>query len=70
MDLDSGATNHMTGTIAFLLDIFDMAPVLIKQPHGKLTASTKVDRVQLGSSLSLKDVYFVDGLRCHLISVS
>lgn len=43
---------------------------MIKLPDGRLTSATKHGRVHLGSSLSLQDVVFVDGLQCHLISVS
>jgi len=68
--IDTSASNHMTGTLEFLLDIHGMAPVLIKLPDGRFTTSTKHGRVLMGSSLSLQDVFFVDGLHCHLISVS
>ncbi|KAG7567306.1 Reverse transcriptase RNA-dependent DNA polymerase [Arabidopsis thaliana x Arabidopsis arenosa] len=68
--IDSGATNHMTGTLEFLRDVCEMAPVLIKLPDGRFTTATKHGRVYLGSSLDLQEVFFVDGLHCHLISVS
>lgn len=68
--IDTGASHHMTGTLEFLLDIHDMAPVLIKLPDGRFTTANKHGRVLLGSSLSLQDVFYVDGLHCHLISVS
>ncbi|KAG7598815.1 GAG-pre-integrase domain [Arabidopsis suecica] len=68
--IDSGATNHMTGTLDFLRDVCDMPPVLIKLPDGRFTTSTKQGRVHLGSALELQEVFFVDGLHCHLISVS
>jgi len=68
--IDSGATNHMTGTLEFLRDVCDMPPIMIKLPDGRLTTSTKHGRVYLGSSLDLQEVFFVDGLHCHLISVS
>ncbi|KAG7577529.1 Integrase catalytic core [Arabidopsis thaliana x Arabidopsis arenosa] len=68
--IDSGATNHMTGTLEFLRDVCDMPPVLIKLPDGRFTTATKHGRVNLGSTLELHEVFFVDGLHCHLISVS
>ncbi|KAG7539387.1 Reverse transcriptase RNA-dependent DNA polymerase [Arabidopsis suecica] len=68
--IDSGATNHMTGSLEFLRNVCDMPPILIKLPDGRFTTSTKQGRVHLGSSLDLQDVLFVDGLHCHLISVS
>lgn len=68
--IDSGASNHMTGTLECLLNISEMPPVMIKLPDGRFTSSTKHGCVPMGSSLRLKEVYFVDGLDCHLISVS
>ncbi|KAG7585027.1 GAG-pre-integrase domain [Arabidopsis thaliana x Arabidopsis arenosa] len=68
--IDTGASNHMTGTLEFLIDVCEMAPILIKLPDGRYTSSTKHGRVVLGSSLRLQEVLFVDGLKCHLISVS
>ncbi|CAL9223414.1 unnamed protein product, partial [Arabidopsis halleri] len=58
----------MTGTLDFLIDVCEMAPLLIKLPDGRYTSSTKYGRVVLGSSLRLQEVLFVDGLKCHLIS--
>lgn len=68
--IDIGATNHMTGTLDFLVDICEMSPMLIKLPDGRFTVSTKIGKAILGSSFSLNNVLFVDGLHCHLISVS
>jgi len=68
--IDTGASNHMTGSLDFLNEIYDMPPVLIKLPDGRFTTSTRHGTVQLGSSLRLTSVYFVDELKCHLISVS
>ena len=68
--IDSGATNHMTGTFEYLTDINDMALVLINLHEGRFTTSTKHGKVRLGSSLSLEEVFYVDGLQFHLILVS
>lgn len=67
---DTGASNHMTGSIDYLTDLRDMAPMLIKLPDGRFTTSTKHGSVSVGSSLTLHNVFFVDGVHCHLISVS
>lgn len=53
--IDSGAINHMTGTLDFSMDIFNLAPVLIKLPDDRFTTSTKSGRVQLSSSPSLQE---------------
>ncbi|XP_019085390.1 PREDICTED: uncharacterized protein LOC109126341 [Camelina sativa] len=68
--IDTGASNHMTGSLDFLSDVCDMAPMFIKLPDGRFTISTKQGTVSLGSHLRLLNVFFVDGLQCHLISVS
>ncbi|KAG7599411.1 Reverse transcriptase RNA-dependent DNA polymerase [Arabidopsis suecica] len=68
--IDTGASNHMTGSLDFLNEVCDMSPVLIKLPDGRFTTSTRQGTVQLGSSLKLSAVYLVDELKCHLISVS
>ncbi|KAG7536884.1 Ribonuclease H-like superfamily [Arabidopsis suecica] len=68
--IDTRSSNHMTRTLEFLMDIRDMAPVLIKLTDGRFTTANKQGRVSLGSSLCLQDVFFVDGLKCHLVSVS
>ncbi|KAL9293163.1 putative RNA-directed DNA polymerase [Arabidopsis thaliana] len=68
--IDTGASNHMTGTLEFLIDVRDMARVLIKLPDGRFTMATKQGQVVFGSALCIQDVFFVDGLQCHLISVS
>ncbi|KAF8090529.1 hypothetical protein N665_0474s0008 [Sinapis alba] len=47
-----------------------MAPMLIKLPDGRFTTANKLGKVTLGSSLTLQNVFYVDGLHCHLISVS
>jgi len=52
------------------INIYEMSPVMIKLPDGCFTTSTKHGCVLMGSSLRLREVYFVDGLDCHLIYVS
>lgn len=54
----------MTESINFLKDVCNIAPVMIKLPDGRQTMSIKSGKVQLC------DVFFVDGLQCHLFSVS
>ena len=68
--IDTGASNHMTGSLHYMSEIESMPPILIKLPDGRLTQSTQQGKVCLGSHLSLQNVYYVDGLKCHLISVS
>lgn len=68
--LDSGATNHMTGSKDYITDIQYMAPINIKLPDGRFTVANQKGLVSMGTHIELKDVFLVDGLDCHLISVS
>lgn len=68
--IDTDATNHMRGSNDFLSDIRELVPLLVKLPDGRITLATCQGIVALGSSLTIQDVLFVDGLQCHLISVS
>lgn len=68
--LDSGATNHMNGSRDYITDIRCMTHIQIKLPDGRLTISNQKGVAQMGSHIELKDVFLVDGLDCHLISVS
>lgn len=66
--IDTGASNHMTGSFEFLLDVCDMAPVLIKLPDGRFTTSTKQGRVKLsiGSEVSINPMIFAWGSLLNL----
>lgn len=68
--IDTGASNHMTGSVDFLTEVSLMNPMFIKLPDGRITVATQQGSVRLDSSLTLTNVFFVDGLSCHLISVS
>ena len=52
------------------MDVCSMAPMSIKIPDGRLTIATKRGKVCLGTQLQLVNVFYVDGLDCHPISVS
>ena len=68
--LDSGATNHMTGSVASLTDLRDTVSLPVKLPDGRITLATRQGTVVLSSLFMIQNVLFVDGLQCHLISVS
>ncbi|CAA7040888.1 unnamed protein product [Microthlaspi erraticum] len=68
--IDTGASNHMTGSVDFLFDVRDMAPMSIKLPDGRFTISNRIGSVRMGSRLNLQNVFLVADLHCHLISVS
>ncbi|XP_010462626.1 PREDICTED: uncharacterized protein LOC104743215 [Camelina sativa] len=55
-NIDTGASNHMTGSLDFLLDVCDMAPMFIKLSDGRFTISTKQGTVSLRSHLRLLNV--------------
>ena len=68
--IDSGATNHMTGSLASLIDIRDTVSLPVKLPDGRITLATQQGTAVLSSNLTIQNVLFVNGLHCHLISVS
>lgn len=67
--MDSGASNHMTGDLAFLHDVNEAIPILVILPNRTTTTSTKKGRVALSEKITLFDVLFVPNLACNLISI-
>lgn len=60
----------MTGSLNFIYDVRDMVPLPVKLPDGRMTLATQQETVVLSSLLTIQNVLFVEGLQCHLISVS
>ncbi|KAL1222697.1 hypothetical protein V5N11_004448 [Cardamine amara subsp. amara] len=58
---DTGASNHMTGSVKYLDKISVMAPVLIKLPDGRFSVAKQKGCVKLGAQLVLQNVFYVDG---------
>lgn len=67
--LDSGASNHMTGDLAFLHDVKEVILIQVILPNGTTTTATKKGRVALCEKITLFDVLFVPNLACNLISI-
>lgn len=68
--LDSGASQHMTGTISFLSNIRTIPPCLVGLPNGARTIAVQCGDVRLTSMLLITNVLYVPSLTCNLISVS
>jgi len=68
--IDTGAINHMMGTLGALRDSKEIAPCPVGLPHGKDTIATKEGTIILNEDLSLENVLYVPELTCNLISVS
>lgn len=49
--IDSGASNHMTGSLKCLNGTTDMAPIKNKLPDGRFTTVNQQGKVHLGSHL-------------------
>lgn len=62
--------NHMTGSLASLTDIRDTVSLPVKLPDGRVTLATQKGTAILSPNLTIQNVLFVNGLHCHLISVS
>ncbi|XP_074297286.1 uncharacterized protein LOC141627989 [Silene latifolia] len=67
--IDTGATNHVTGTLTYLHDIQNITSSPVSLPNGVTTNASHRGRVILDGGLVLTDVLYVPGLTCSLISV-
>ena len=68
--IDTGASHHMTSTLACMNDVRDIEPCPVGMPNGTRTYATKEGMVTVGDKLMLKHVLFVPNLNCNLISIS
>ena len=59
--VDSGATNHMTCSLAFLSNVQDISVVPVKLPNGRFGFASKQGTVVVSSVLGLQNVLLVDG---------
>ncbi|XP_074314831.1 uncharacterized protein LOC141651000 [Silene latifolia] len=67
--IDTGATNHVTGTLTYLHDIQNITSSPVSLPNGVTTNASHRGRIILDGGLVLTDVLYVPGLTCNLISV-
>jgi hypothetical protein len=68
--IDLGASYHMIGTSACLIDLSDIVPYPIGLPNGEETIALKEGIVHFGGGLKLQHVLFVPKLKYDLLSVS
>jgi len=68
--IDTGASNHMTRRIGDLCDLQEIASCPMGLPNGSSVVATKEGSIFLDGNLCLKNVLYVPGLTCNLISVS
>jgi transposase InsO family protein len=68
--IDTGATNHMTGNLSNLYDLRNILQCPVGLPNGSNAVATKEGSVTLDGNFVLKNVLYVPGLTCNLISVS
>jgi len=68
--LDSGASNHMTGTLQYMCDVKEVIGCPVGLPNGYTTTCTKEGTVKLTDSLRVENVLYVPELNCNLISIS
>lgn len=65
--MDTGASHHLTGRFDILMDVRDIAPVVIVLADGREKISEKEGTVRLGSNLLLKSVFYVEDFHSDLI---
>ncbi|CAA7057513.1 unnamed protein product [Microthlaspi erraticum] len=68
--LDTGASNHMTGYIEFLVDQKYALPCSVGLPNGTQSVCREKGTVVFDEEFELRNVLFVPDLKCNLISVS
>ena len=68
--IDSGASQHMTGTLECLTNLKEIMACPIGLPNGEQVMALKEGSVCLGKHIKLDNVLYVPNLNCNLISVS
>lgn len=68
--IDTGATNHMTGSLDILKDKRKITACPVGMPNGNQVLATDEGSTELDDNLVLSNVLYVPGLSCSLISVS
>ncbi|KAI4346279.1 hypothetical protein L6164_013345 [Bauhinia variegata] len=68
--LDTEASNHMTGKLETMENLYDIDVCPMRLPNGQETVLTKEGSVKLEGGLVLTNVLYVPKLSCNLISVS
>ncbi|XP_061371384.1 uncharacterized protein LOC133313973 [Gastrolobium bilobum] len=68
--VDSGASQHMTGTLDLLTDVRKIKPLAVGLPNGAITHTEQQGTMVFNNNFILSDVLFVPHLRHNLISVS
>ena len=68
--VDSGCSRHMTGEKANFLSLAATQRGSVTFSNGKLGTIVGIGKIGESFSHSIEDVYFVDGLKDNLLSVS
>lgn len=68
--IDTGASNHMTGTLSDLHNLWKISPYLVSFPDGSNAVATNEGSIILDGDSFLENVLYVPRLTCNLISVS
>ncbi|XP_074297183.1 uncharacterized protein LOC141627875 [Silene latifolia] len=68
--IDTGASNHVTGTLSCLEDQIQIPGRTVGLPNGQQVVASVMGSVYINDFLTLRNVLFVPALTCNLISVS
>nr|GEX89942.1 retrovirus-related Pol polyprotein from transposon TNT 1-94 [Tanacetum cinerariifolium] len=67
--IDSGASHHMTGMIEELFNLNNIVQCPVELPDGYIAMAKKKGDVRFDNGFILKNVLYVPGLTCNLLSV-
>ncbi|XP_074313409.1 uncharacterized protein LOC141648580 [Silene latifolia] len=68
--LDTGASNHVTGTLSCLEDTKNINGRPVCLPNGQEVLAIMIGSVYINESLILNNVLYIPSLKCNLISIS
>ncbi|XP_074266172.1 uncharacterized protein LOC141588638 [Silene latifolia] len=68
--IDTGASHHMSGCLAYFINLRNITPLSVGLPNGDTAMATQSGDIRLSSRLILRNVLFAANLNFNLISVS
>nr|KYP68435.1 hypothetical protein KK1_022059 [Cajanus cajan] len=68
--LDSGATDHLSSSLAYFTSYSSIKPIVVRLPNGQEVFATHSGLVKFSETLFLSDVLYIPSFTFNLISIS